>query len=58
MRIETLSERILEDYEVDLAEAFSNWERPDDLNLPEVRRKLAETERQLGQPWPGQPRGH
>lgn len=47
VRLESLSERISEDYEVDLAEAFTNWQRPDDLNLPEVRRQLNETERQL-----------
>ncbi|TVR41618.1 MAG: chromosome segregation protein SMC [Planctomycetota bacterium] len=47
VRLESLSERILEDYEVDLAEAFANWQRPDDLDLPAVRRELAETERQL-----------
>jgi len=46
VRVEGLAERILEDYEVDLAEAFENWERPDDLDLPAVRRELAECEKQ------------
>ena len=42
-----MSERILEDYEVELAEAFTHYERPDDLDLPALRRNLAETEREL-----------
>ena len=48
VRLETLSERILEDYEVDLAEAFSELGTPRRPEPSEVRRKLAETERQLG----------
>lgn len=47
VRIQGMSERILEDYEVDLAEAFTNYERPDNLDLPALRRDLAETEREL-----------
>ncbi len=44
VRKEDMRQRILEDFALDLAEAFANWERPADLNLPTVRRELDETE--------------
>jgi chromosome segregation protein len=46
-RLAGISERILDDYEMDIAEAFENYERPDDLNLPDLRRELASTEQEL-----------
>jgi chromosome segregation protein len=48
VRLEGICDRIREDYELDLAEAHEHWERPADLDLPKVRRELADTERQLG----------
>ena len=43
----TVSERILEDYEIDLAEAVQHYERPEDLDLPALRRELSDTEKEL-----------
>ncbi|TVR15184.1 MAG: chromosome segregation protein SMC [Planctomycetota bacterium] len=47
VRLEGMEDRIAEDYEISLAEAFTHWQRPADLDLPAVRKQLSETERQL-----------
>ena len=47
VRIEGLSQRILDDYQLDLVEAFSNYQRPEDLDWPKLRHELAQTEKEL-----------
>jgi chromosome segregation protein len=47
VRSQTLGERILELYDIDLAEAYSNWERPDNIDWPTLRKELDETEREF-----------
>jgi chromosome segregation protein len=47
VRRDALCERMREDYQVDLAQSFENYERPDDLDLPAIRRDLSETETAL-----------
>jgi chromosome segregation protein len=46
LRIETLAARVMEDHRIELTEAFTNYVRPDDLDLPSLRQQLqaAETE--------------
>ena len=47
VRLDGLSERILEDYEIELSEAVQHYERPADLDLPSLRRELTDTEKEL-----------
>ncbi len=47
VRLETTCQRILEEFQLDLGEAFANYERPADLDWPALRQKLAETEKEL-----------
>lgn len=47
VRIEGMASRILEDYEIELAEAHANYEPPADLDLPALRRELAGSEKEL-----------
>nr|MBA3937980.1 hypothetical protein [Planctomycetota bacterium] len=47
VRIESLSQRILDDFQLDLAEAFGNYQRPVDLDWPRLRQRLADTEKEL-----------
>jgi chromosome segregation protein len=47
VRSESLSQRILDDYQLDLAEAFSHYQRPENLDWPKLRHDLAQTEKEL-----------
>ncbi len=47
VRVEGLAQRIMDDYQLDLAEAFSNYVRPADLDWPKIRQDLAATEKEL-----------
>ncbi len=47
VRIEGLSQRIMDDFQLDLEEAFGNYERPADLDWPKLRDELAKTEKEL-----------
>ncbi|GDY14753.1 chromosome partition protein Smc [Planctomycetota bacterium] len=47
VRLEALTQRVLDDYQVDLAEAFSNWQRPADLDTAAVKSELAKAEKEL-----------
>ncbi len=47
VRLETMAQRILEDYALDIDEAYRNYERPADLDLPALRRELAGSEQEL-----------
>lgn len=47
VRLEGLKERILADYQIDLAEAFGNWERPADLDLPAIRHEIDEKDAEV-----------
>ena len=47
VRIEGLAQRIIDDYQLDLAEAFSNYVRPADLDWPKLRNDLNTTEKEL-----------
>jgi chromosome segregation protein len=47
VRVEGLNQRILEDFQLVLAEAFANYQRPADLDWPALRQKLADTEQAL-----------
>jgi chromosome segregation protein len=47
VRIETTSQRILDEFQVDLAEAFANYVRPADLDWPALRQQLADVEKAL-----------
>jgi chromosome segregation protein len=47
VRLEGINQRILEDYQLDLSEAFANYERPDNVDWPALRKQLADTEREL-----------
>jgi chromosome segregation protein len=49
VRLEGLSQRILEEYQLDLAEAHGNYVRPPDLDWPGLRKELAETEKELAE---------
>ncbi len=44
IRSETLCNQIREQYEIELPEAHSNWERPDNINWPSLRTELDRTE--------------
>jgi chromosome segregation protein len=47
VRIETTSQRILDEFQIDLAEAYANYQRPADLDWPALRNRLAEVEKEL-----------
>jgi chromosome segregation protein len=47
VRIEGLSQRILDDYQLVLAEAFANYTRPADLDWPALRQRLDDTDDEL-----------
>ena len=47
IRIENLTTQILESHQIDLAEAFGNYERPGDLDLDALREQLHDTESEL-----------
>jgi chromosome segregation protein len=47
VRLEGLASRIRDDYQMDLAEAFRNWQRPADLDWPALRKELGEKEQAL-----------
>jgi len=47
VRLEGLTTRIAEEYQLDLAEAHTNYVRPEDLDWPALRRELSETEKEL-----------
>ena len=47
VRLEGLSQRILDDYQLVLAEAFTNYQRPENLDWPKLRKDLADTEKEL-----------
>jgi chromosome segregation protein len=47
VRLEGLNQRILDDYQLVLAEAFANYQRPADLDWPKLRNELAATEKEL-----------
>ncbi len=47
VRLEGLSQRILDDYQLVLAEAFANYTRPADLDWPALRKRLNDTEQEL-----------
>ena len=47
VRIEGLSQRILDDYQLVLSEAFANYQRPADLDWPALRKQLNDTEQEL-----------
>jgi chromosome segregation protein len=49
LRLESLSARIMDDHQVVLAEAFANYVRPDDLDLPSLRERLTGAEREMQQ---------
>ena len=48
VRVEALTQRILEEYQLDLGEAFANYERPANLDWPALRKQLNDTEKELG----------
>ncbi len=47
IRIETLTAQILDSHQLDLAEAFGNYQRPGDLDLDALRDQLHATEEEL-----------
>ena len=47
MRLEGLSQRILDDYHLVLSEAFANYARPADLDWPALRKRLNDAEQEL-----------
>jgi chromosome segregation protein len=47
VRLEGIAARILDDYQLVLAEAFANYQRPADLDLHELRTRLDATEQEL-----------
>ena len=47
IRIENLTAQILESHQIDLAEAFGNYQRPGDLDLDALREQLHSTEDEL-----------
>ncbi len=47
VRLEGIAARILDDYQLVLAEAFANYQRPADLDLQELRQRLDATEQEL-----------
>ncbi|MCK6491208.1 MAG: chromosome segregation protein SMC, partial [Planctomycetes bacterium] len=49
LRIESLSTRIMDDHQIVLAEAFTNYVRPEDLDLPSLRERLTASEREMAQ---------
>jgi len=49
VRLEGLTQRILDEYQLDLAEAHSNYQRPTDLDWPTLRKELSDTEKELNE---------
>ena len=47
IRIENLTAQVLESHQIDLAEAFGNYQRPGDLDLDALRTQLQEVEEEL-----------
>jgi len=47
IRLEALNQRILDDYQLDLGEAFTNYQRPENLDWPALRVELGEIEKEL-----------
>ncbi|MBA3708789.1 MAG: chromosome segregation protein SMC, partial [Planctomycetes bacterium] len=47
VRLEGICARIMEEFQLDLGEAFANYQRPEDLDWPALRQKLADTEKAL-----------
>ena len=47
VRLEGISQRILDDYQLVLAEAFANYQRPADLDLHALRSRLDATDQEL-----------
>jgi chromosome segregation protein len=47
VRLEGITQRILDDFQLDLAEAFSNYQRPENLDLAVLRRDLDAAEKEL-----------
>lgn len=47
VRCESLSERILDEYDIELAEAWQNWEQPEDIDWDGLRKQLQDTEREF-----------
>ncbi|MBA3685141.1 MAG: chromosome segregation protein SMC [Planctomycetes bacterium] len=49
VRLEGLAARVLEDYQFDLADAFTNYQRPEDADWPALRKQLVDTEKELAE---------
>lgn len=49
VRLEGIVARVLEEYQLDLGEAFANYVRPADLDWPKLRKQLADTEKELNE---------
>ncbi len=47
VRLESVAARILEEYQIDLAEAFGNYQRPEDLDWDGLRSRLEDAEQRL-----------
>ncbi len=47
VRLDTVAARVLEEYQVVLAEAFANYVRPENLDLDDVKARLATAEKEL-----------
>jgi len=49
VRLEGIVARVLEEYQLDLGEAFANYVRPVDLDWPRLRKQLTDTEKELAE---------
>ena len=49
VRLEGIVARVLEEYQLDLGEAFANYLRPVDLDWPKLRKQLNDTEKELAE---------
>ena len=49
VRLEGIVARVLEEYQLDLGEAFANYVRPVDLDWPKLRKQLNDTEKELAE---------
>ena len=47
LRCQSIGERILDEYDIDLAEAYKNWERPEDIDWDALEKQLRQTEREF-----------
>ena len=47
LRCQNISERILDEYDIDIAEAYANWEQPEDIDWATLEKQLKQTEREF-----------